>query len=216
MPNGNSVQVLFPNGSLAHAECCPCKRPRLLIHPAAAGGPNTCTFVQKQYWNETHAKRVTALRGHEPYELEVGILQRLSDLTLPPNCTGHLPRLLRRDDVHMVWRTTWGGHVVARGSPGNRAFCLLRVEEVGRQANCIEGALARARVVHLDLGVKGASRHGKNLAVLNGKINLFDFDVAVMDENPKSPKLEKRFSESRGYSVAARILRLHAELCALG
>jgi len=176
---------------------------------AAAGRYN------KHRKNETDhdgVKLFNGLNSREAYELEVSILHRLTNTSLlPPDCSAdHFPRLLARDDTHMMWQTTWSGTSLEAPSEGRDQFCSLPIAELLRQAECIDSTLQHARVMHLD-----QHRSGKNLAIWKGSIALFDFDVAVLDNDPKNEILSRSFDIAVGNSnyTVWKIRNIRWKLC---
>mmetsp|Transcript_44650 Transcript_44650/g.90205 ORF Transcript_44650/g.90205 Transcript_44650/m.90205 type:complete len:217 (+) Transcript_44650:3-653(+) len=108
----------------------------------------------------------------------------------------------------MMWQTTWSGTSLEALGDGRDQFCSLPIAELHRQAECIDSTLQHARVMHLD-------QLPKNLAIWKGSIALFDFDVAVLDNDPKNELLSQLFDIAVGNSnyTVWKIRNIRWKLC---
>jgi hypothetical protein len=73
--------------------------------------------------------------------------------------------------------TSWNGYTLDTMTALHE-FCTLSEEEVLRQTRCVDDEMRCAGVVNLDTFTK-------NLAILDGKITWFDYDIARLDGDPE-------------------------------
>ena len=150
------------------------------------------------------------LKGTASMTLETAALLRIEKRCGP---SGHFPRLLAIN-AHFFTTTTVGCPIdstcmtrVRRyegygfgQSPIAMASAVLQIESILR-------CLRLSEIRHLDLKCR-------NMAISSsGTLGLFDYDISVMDGNPKSEQLKSRFNRHRRIHDYEQHARRRFKLC---
>ena len=68
----------------------------------------------------------------------------------------------------------------------------IKKELIDEQIKCILHNLEKSKVTHLDMHPSG-----KNMTLNDNTLGLIDFNIAIIDENPKSNKIKLRYQKRK-------------------
>lgn len=141
----------------------------------------------KRYRSKNYAN----LSKKQAMELEIECLERLNKnffcvCGVCGETYSHFPILKSIDwDKKEIVISDKGETIKSLRETFTRKDMLDVIPALGTQINCINCNLNVNDIAHLDI-------HRNNLCVKNGIISLIDFDIAVLDDNPKNDYLASR------------------------
>lgn len=125
----------------------------------------------------------------EAFETELEIWKRLSG-------NEHFPKLLEFDEKNHTITLEHCGDSLDR-------IKSLKIDNLDEQIDSIVRCLQKYKIVHLDM-----HDSGKNICYKNNKIYLIDFDIAVIDGNPRNEKLKSLFEKYEENNFKKTIKRI--------
>lgn len=96
----------------------------------------------------------------------------------------HFPKLISIDKPNVI-------RIEHKGESLNLIKKKIKIPHYKSQIDRIINEFRKKRIVHLDM-----HESGKNICVTdNGIISIIDFDIAVIDNNPLSNRLEQKYNK---------------------
>jgi len=130
-------------------------------------------YNSSKYKNNKH--KYTDLSQTQTYNIEVECYRRLSDYN-------NFPKLINADKKNFAIEIEHCGKKIDSITD--------TINDINKQIYNIWNALQNENILHLDI-------MKKNFVSKNGNLYLVDFDIAVIDNNILSSKLEKRYEDQK-------------------